>query len=161
MGLVNGEEGNGQFGQAFKAVARQQPLRREIDQVQLPRPQGSPGGLGLLWPLGRMQGGGAHPRLAQGRHLVVHQGDQGRDHYAGAGAAEGRNLITEGFAAASGHQHQGRAAGHYMVDDLRLGAPKGAIAKYFSQDLEGGRDGGWGRAHGGVVMEKWLWGLWK
>jgi hypothetical protein len=48
-----------------------------------------------------------------------------------------------------------------MVDDLRLGAPKGAIAKYFSQDLEGGRDGGWSRAHGGVVMEEWLWGLRK
>ena len=77
-----------------------------------------------------MQGGGAHPGLAQGGHLVVHQGDQGRDHHAGAGAAEGRDLITEGFAAAGGHQHQGRTAGHHMADDLRLGAPKGAIAEH-------------------------------
>ena len=101
-----------------------------------------------------MEGGGPHPGLAQGRHLVVHQGDQGRDHHAGAGAAEGRDLITEGFAAAGGHQHQGRATAHHMADDLGLGSAKGPVTKHLGEDLEG--IGGWGRGdrrgrgHGGV-----------
>ena len=149
MGLINGEQGNRQLGQAIEAVARQQPLRREIDQVEIPGAQGFPGGLGQLRPLGRMQGGGAHTGLAQGRHLVVHQGDQGRDHHAGARAAEGRDLITEGFAAAGGHQHQGRATAHHMANDLGLGAAKGAIAEHLSEDLEGIGAGGWGRRHRG------------
>ena len=136
MGLINGEQGNGQFGQAIEAVARQQPLWREIDQVQLAAAQGCPGGLGLLGPLGRMEGGGPNPGLAQGRHLVVHQGDQGRDHHAGAGAAEGRDLIAKGLATAGGHQHQGRATPHHMADDLGLGAAKGAIPEHLSEDLE-------------------------
>ena len=81
----------------------------------------------------------AHPGLVQGAHLVVHQGNQRRNNHSHAlpcaVAGNGRNLVTKGFAAAGGHEHQGVAATAHVFNDVLLGATKALVAKYFMQDV--------------------------
>ena len=66
----------------LQAALRQQPLGRQVQQVQLPGPHQPLDALRLLPVQGGVQRLGAHPRLLQRRHLVLHERDQGRDHHA-------------------------------------------------------------------------------
>ena len=150
MGLVDGEQGQGQRLQPIEKARAQQSLGGDIEQIQLALLKDPPHG-GRLRGLQRgVEGGGPHARLAQALHLVLHQGDQGRHHHPHAAAAQGRNLIAKRFATAGGHQHQGRAARHYVLDNLGLGAAEGAVAEHLLQHLGGiGAGGGAGGAIGG------------
>ena len=143
MSLVDGEQGNAAAFQLGQEAVGHQAFGGDIDHVQLAGAH-----LALDFDhLGEIQAGvqhgGAHAQLAQGRDLILHQGDQGRDHHADAVAAQGRQLITQGFSAAGGHQDQGVAAGNHVVDDLGLSAAKAIIAEDGFQDLQGlGHDRG-------------------
>ena len=87
-----------------------------------------------------VQKGGFHAGFVQGAHLVVHQGDQRRDHDGGAVAGllacDGRDLVAQGLTAAGGHQHQRVAAGHHMLNDGLLRAAESVIAKNLAQDVQ-------------------------
>ena len=180
MGFVDGEQGQGELLQPIEKARAQQPLWRHIKQIQLALLKGPPHGRRLRGFQRGVEGGGPHPGLAQALHLVLHQGDQGRHHHPHPAAAQGRNLITERFATAGGHQHQGRAATHHVVHDLLLGATEGAVAEHLAQHLgwiggaggsgggAGGVFGGWGGGHGvadqiaiSAVPPPWRLGLRK
>ena len=154
MGFVDGEQGQGQRLQPIEKAGAQQSLGGDIEQIQLALLKGPPHGGSLRGLQRGVEGGGPHPRLAQALHLVLHQGDQGRHHHPHPAAAQGRDLITERFATAGGHQHQGRTAAHHVLDNLLLGSAEGPVAEHLLQHL--GWVGGGGCADGAIGG----WGGW-
>ncbi len=69
--------------------------------------------------------------------LVLHQRNQRRDDDRHAVAQQGRNLVAQRFAAASGHQHQGITATRNLFDDLLLAATKGIVTENAFKNAEG------------------------
>ena len=69
-----------------------------------------------------MQGGGRDAELAQAGDLVVHQGNERRDHEGGAGAAQGRDLVAQALAAAGFHQRFQRFQVHIHLAFVIHGA---------------------------------------
>jgi len=63
---------------------------------------------------------GAHAEFAECGDLVVHEGDEWRDHDADGRPHEGGDLVAERLAAARGHEHQRVTAGGYVLNDLGL-----------------------------------------
>ena len=70
----------------------------------------------------------------------MHECNEGRDHNGDtlpcALSGNGRYLITQAFAAACGHEHQGVVAAGDMLDDVALRPPKRLIAKDFTEDAQ-------------------------
>ena len=141
--LVDGEQGEAGAGgdalQEAEEARRQQPFRRHVEQVEPPATQrrvrlraASSG------DRAEFRYAAATPRLLQRCHLVVHQGDQRRDDDAHARRSSDGNLVAQRLAATRRHEHQGIAAGHDMVDDLRLLAAELPIAKHGPQYFQGG-----------------------
>jgi hypothetical protein len=85
---------------------------------------------------------GAHADGGQRIHLVLHQGDEGRDHHARARPHQRGDLVAERLAAARRHEHERVAALHDAVDDGRLLAAERLVAEDPVQDLERGSGGG-------------------
>ena len=103
--------------QPIERAVAQQPLRRDVEQVQLLLDQVARDRLrasaGI--ELGVQRAGG-DTDLAQRRDLVVHQRDQRRDDHRGAGAAQRGHLVADALAAAGRHQHQRVATGQHVLD---------------------------------------------
>jgi hypothetical protein len=80
--------------QGEKALG-EQALRRDVDQVE-PLPAQIVLDLGGRFAFQRgIEKRGAHAGLAQGRDLILHQRDQGRDHDRDAGAQQRRQLVAQ------------------------------------------------------------------
>jgi hypothetical protein len=61
--------------------------------------------------------------------LVLHEGDERGDDYGGAASSQDRRkLVAEGFAASSGHDDAGIAAGGEAADDGFLAGAEGFVA---------------------------------
>ena len=94
----------------FRKSVRQQPFRRDIQQLQLAAHQ-LPRHLARLFGIqAGIEESGRHAELLERIHLVLHQRDQRRHHDADALPQQGRNLVAQRLAAAGGHQHQRIAA---------------------------------------------------
>ncbi len=76
--------------------------------------------------------------LPQIRHLVLHQGDQGRDPHADTVTDHGRDLKAKGFAAAGGHERENITAGQQGVDDGFLIIQKVRVTENLLEDRLGG-----------------------
>ena len=118
MRLVDREQRELQARQPLQRAVAQQPLGRDVQQIELlldqvARDAARLGGIEI-----GMQRAGGHAELAQRRHLVVHQRDQRRDDHRGAGPAQRRDLVADALAAAGRHQHQRVAAGDDMAHHL-------------------------------------------
>ena len=113
-----------------EAARRQQPLRRDIEQVEIAGDQPPLDLGGFLERQRRIQHRRLDAGLEQARDLVAHQRDQRRDHDAAAFAQQRRQLIAQRLAAAGRHQHQAIAAVGDMPDDLLLRAAKGRQAEH-------------------------------
>ncbi len=147
MGLVDRKQGDVSAAEQGKAARRQQPLRRDVEQIQIAgdEPRLDRGGFF------KGQRGIQHRRpdagLEQACDLVAHQRDQRRDDDAAALSQQGRQLIAQRLAAAGRHQHQAIAAVRDMPDDLFLRAPKARQAEHGIQ--HGKRVGGVGPTSAG------------
>ena len=130
MRLVDRKQGDFRAAEQREAARRQQPFRRDIEQIEVAGEQP------LLDRVGLVEGkrGIEHRRpdagLQQSRDLVAHQRDQRRDHDAAAFAQQRRHLVAQRLAAAGGHQHQAIAAVRDMPDDLFLRAAKAGQAEH-------------------------------
>jgi len=142
VGFVNGEQSEAalfvKLVEQTEEALGEQALRGDVKQVEA---AGHHGPLGVHRG-GEVQAGieigGFDAGLEQGVHLVLHQGDQGRDDDGAAGPEQGGNLVAERLAAAGGHQHQGVAALGYVVYDGRLFAAEGAVTENAVEDVQRG-----------------------
>ena len=85
VGLVDGEKGDVDAGQALEKGRRHQPLGRDVEQVQLVRMQLRQHPPRLGRPERRIVEGRRHAIGPQAVHLVLHQRDQRRHHDAHPG----------------------------------------------------------------------------
>ena len=122
MGFIDGKQPDPGARQQAQEARRQQPLGCHVEQVQFALDQLTLDVEGAAGVQCRIEEGRAHAKLSHGRHLILHQRDQRRDHDAGTGTQQGGNLVAQRLAAAGGHQHQGIAAGDQLFDDLLLQA---------------------------------------
>ena len=113
-----------------QAARRQQPFRRDVEQVEVAGEQPPLDLRGFVKRQRRVQHRRVDAGLQQSRDLVAHQRDQRRHHDAAAFAQQGRQLIAQRLAAAGRHQHQAVAAIRHVPDDFLLRAAKGRQAEY-------------------------------
>jgi len=118
----------GARGQQFQEARRQQPLRRDIEQIK-------PSGQKILlharrraWGQAGVETGRRHTQLPQRRDLIMHERDQRRDDDARTRPQQRRKLVAQRLAAAGRHQHQRVAACGDMRDDGCLLTAKGEVA---------------------------------
>ena len=127
--FVDGEQRDARlFEQALKTRG-EQAFRRDIQQLEL---AGDEFALDLHRRRAiqtRIQKLGGDAQFFQGGDLILHQRDQRRHHHRAALAQQRRNLETQRFATAGGHQHQRVAARHERIDDGRLLAAKRGVAE--------------------------------
>ncbi len=97
-----------------------EPLRREVQQVELAGEVRLLDRSPLVGVLGRVQERGAHADHTERIHLVLHQGDERRDDHAGALADERGHLVAQRLAAAGRHEHDRVATVDDVIDDLPL-----------------------------------------
>ena len=109
------------------------PLGRDVDQ------RVDPGAdpvedLALLVGAGRRgQGDRRDADRAQRVDLVLHQGDQRRDHQRDVAALrehDRRELITQRFSGARGHDRDHRPAREHVADDVGLPGPQRGVAEH-------------------------------
>ncbi|MOA38521.1 hypothetical protein D3C78_1602160 [compost metagenome] len=82
--------------------------------------------------------------------MVLHQRNQGRHDDAGAFAHQGRNLVTERFPSARGHEDQRVTAVDHLFDNGLLVAAEGFVTENALQDAKGARV-----RHGGRPEASW------
>ena len=152
MRLVDRKQRDIGLAEQGEAARRQQPLRRDVEQVEIAGEQPPLDFRGFLERQRRVQHRRVDAGLEQARDLVAHQRDQRRDHDAAAFAQQRRQLIAQRLAAAGRHQHQAIAAIGDMPDDLFLRAAKGRQAEHGIQ--HGQRVGGVCRG-GGLREQTW------
>ena len=103
MRFVDGHQGDGQFlHQAAKAL-RLQALRRDVEELARASPDAAIDVPVFLRIQGGVQKGGGDPGLGQGGDLVLHQGDQGRNHQGQPRQQQGRELVADGLSGPGGH----------------------------------------------------------
>ena len=148
VGLVHRRQGDVHRGaQAEKALGHK-PLRGHVENLVGPRP----GPAEHLPVLLRRQGGvderRRNARLLQRGHLVLHQGDQRRDHQGHPRQQQRRQLIAHGLPRPRGHDSQHVPAGQQGVHQLLLTGAEAAVAEVLfecRQFLQCGPPSGRGR----------------
>ncbi len=138
MRLVDREQGETRAVEELEEAGRHQPLRRDVEQIELAGPEGTLDARRFA-PGGRFECSAAarDAELGERRHLVVHQRDERRDDDAGPLAQQRRELVADRLAAAGRHQHQGVLAALERRDDLALPAAEGSVAEDTQQQLLG------------------------
>ena len=133
--LVDRKQGDGNLlKQPLKAV-REQALRGDVQQVGGPREQSLLDAASFIGGKARVQIVGAKPVLFESENLVLHEGDQGRDHNADAGAQDRRDLVADGLAASGRHQHECVLPAHDAFDDFQLMGAERVVAVEFAEDV--------------------------
>ena len=133
--LVDGEQRQLGAGQQRQRAILQQPLGRDVEDVE------TTGGDAVLERRllaiveRRVEKGGLDAGLRQRLDLILHERDQRRDDDAGAGAHERGDLVAQRLAAAGRHQRQRVATGDHRRDDVRLVRAEVAKAEYVGQNL--------------------------
>ncbi|GBR66224.1 hypothetical protein GWA01_11250 [Gluconobacter wancherniae NBRC 103581] len=82
-----------------------------------------------------MKSSSADAQLPEASHLIVHQGDQGRDNKAHTVPAQCGDLIAEALSPASRHEDKNILTTHNGFDGLRLKAAKCRKAEYPCQNM--------------------------
>ncbi len=150
VGLVHHEADRPRALQRGAEGAVAQPLGGDVDQVQP-----TPGQRGLRrLPVGdrhsRVQRRGGDPPGAKRVHLVLHQGDQRRDHDRGAVEQERRKLEAERLARARGHHRHEVPPLENGEGGFSLARSEAAQAEALAQgtlESVGVREGGRGKRH--------------
>ncbi len=143
--LVNGDQRQPQPGQPLDRAVAEQPLGRDVEQVESLLDQVARNGPGFGRIKLRMQRAGVDADLAQRRDLVIHQRNQWGDDHRGSGPTQGRHLITYTLAAAGRHQDERIATKHDVVHSRRLLAAKTREAENLAQHLRGIAEQGVGK----------------
>ena len=136
VGLVDHQPRRSRFCQHRLKVGAHQTFGGDIEQAQAALAVGELGATLLATVEVGVEGGGGDAAGAQRLDLVLHQGDQRRDHHRGAGREQRGQLIAQRFATAGGHHHHGVAAGHHRLDHLTLAGAEVMVAEVTAQRRE-------------------------
>jgi len=117
----------------IEATRRDQPLGRDVEEIELARDERALDLLRLGRAERRIEERRTHAGQTQRVDLILHQGDERRYDHARALAHEGRHLVAERLAPAGGHQDQGIAARADMFDDPGLRAAKARVTEDVAQ----------------------------
>ena len=151
VGLVHGNQGDGQLLQQAAEALRLEAFRGNIEELALP-----PADLAVDRPVFlRVQGGvdvrGGDARLGQGGYLVLHQGDEGGDHQRHPRQQQGGELVADGFARPGGHDaHRVPAREQGVYQGLLPGA-EAAVAEILFQKGE--------LVHGTGLLCSYFWAV--
>ncbi len=143
VGLVDGQQRQrvADLGQRVEEARAAEPLGRDVDQPVVASADAGENFPLLLRRGGAGQGGGRDPAGAQAVHLVLHQGDQRRDHQGDPTLLpenDRRQLITQRFSCTRGHHRDHRVAGQDVGDGLGLARAQGGESEYLGQRAPGG-----------------------
>ena len=118
--LVDGEERDPHPGDRLPEALVAEAFRGDIEKAEGPLPDAAHQVADLPGVERRVEPGGGHATAGELVDLVLHQGDQGRDHQGEAGEEQGRDLVAERFAAAGGEDGGSGPTGQEVADHLRL-----------------------------------------
>jgi hypothetical protein len=148
--LVDREQGDPillvQLVEQLQEPLGQQPLRRNVDQVQLVTDEPPPDGARLVGSQRRVQDSRLHADQPQRRDLIGHQRDQRRHHHTDPGPKDRRDLVADRLAAAGRHQDDRIPTGGHPFDDLGLGPTERRVPEHLAQTFEW-RHSGVGSGH--------------
>ncbi len=127
MRFVNGEKRQWQAPQPANGIGPSQPLRRKIQQPVRAFHRLAHHGALIFRRLRAVDQRRRNAHIAELRHLVLHQGDQWRDHHDSLRQRHCRQLIAQRFSAARGHHHRRIRAGHEALHNAFLHRPERII----------------------------------
>ena len=133
VGFVHRHHGNGSLFGKVPEEFRFQPFRGHVEQFVGTGPGLVQGGVEFPGPQGTVDAGGGDPGGFQGLDLVLHQGNQRRDHQGDPGQQQGRDLVAQGFAGAGGHDAQDVPALEQGIDQGFLTGTEGSVSKILFQ----------------------------
>ena len=139
MRFIDGEQRQLRGRQQLQAAISEQPLRRNVEKIQLAASRAALDVLHVRPAHARIERRSPHARLFERRHLILHQRNKRRHHDAHPLTDERGNLEAEGLAAAGRHQHERVPALRYVRDDVSLLAAKGGVSKGVPKNLIGAR----------------------
>jgi len=145
VGLVHGQQRHVRAPDGLEETFVGQPFRRNVQELQLPVPEPAQHVARLL----RVQAGivalGGDAARLQEVDLVLHQGDERRDHQRHAGQGQRGQLVAQALAAAGREDGQDASAFQQAGDGLGLAGAQGVEAEgiveqagYDRRDLHGG-----------------------
>ena len=126
--FVDGEEGDRRLLQPADGVRPREALRREIQQAVFAGAHPAHHLRLLVGGHRAVQHGGGNTHLRQLRGLVLHQGDQRRDHDGGAAEHDRGQLIAERLSAAGRHHDTDVATGQQTAHYAFLRRAKPVVA---------------------------------
>ena len=129
MSLVHCQQGDSRFPGEAEKIRGRQPLRRHIDDFISPVFSAAKHLPVLLCREGGIEIGGGDPGLAERGHLILHQGNQGRNNQGQPRQQQGGQLIANRLARPGGHDPQRIPAGQQRLNQRLLPRPKPAVAK--------------------------------
>ena len=134
--LVHGDQRTVEFAQQRAEAREGEPLGRRVDDLK-----GPPLHVGhALAHLPCVQGCSQEARGdaagLKSAHLVVHQGDERRDHQRGSGQKRGGELIDQALATARRRHQQQPPGTQQSLDGLALAGAKSAVAEPVQASLQ-------------------------
>ena len=129
MRFVNGKQADGGVVQKAQKAFGDQPFGRDIQKFQAACMDIVRQPAHRFGRRAAVDGGGMDTSGAQVGDLVVHQRNQRRHDHSHAFAHQRRDLITQRFSAARGHEHQRVAALRHGIDNFGLPAAEGGVAE--------------------------------
>ncbi len=142
MRLVDCEERHLDPGERLPEALVAEALGSDVEEAEAAVADGAHQVSDLVGGEGRVEAGGGHAAPGELVDLVLHEGDERRDHQGEAGEEQGRDLVTEGLAAAGGEDRRGGPAGQEVADHLRLAGEELRVTEGFGEHRAGGLEGG-------------------
>jgi len=136
VGLVHRHQGDPLPPHQLHEAGAVQPLGGDVQELVSVPPHPLPDLPGLLLIQPAVPALCRHPRLPQGGHLVLHQGDERRDDQRQPRQQHGRDLIAQGLSPAGGHDPQAVPPRQNGVDQDLLSRPESAVSKIPPANLD-------------------------
>ena len=133
MRLIDREPGDRPAGQLLKKAGREEALGCEVEQFEFSVVQSAKAATRLSGIQRRVQESRGNAGRLQRVHLILHQGDQRRQHHGETVLQHGRQLVAKRLAATGREQHQHITAGERVAHDLGLEGTKRIEAEVLLQ----------------------------
>ncbi|MNY05990.1 hypothetical protein D3C86_1387290 [compost metagenome] len=129
MRLVHREARDGDALDRVHEGAVLEALGSDVDELVLAGCERGETVLGLVGIQAAVDEGGGDPLLEEGVHLVLHQGDEGRDDERRALEHQGGQLVADGLAVAGRHDGDGVATRKHRLDHALLARAEGRVTE--------------------------------